>query len=82
MNKNNTFKLSRSIAQLVPFHLPLKKEERRQTTKRDIHNKVGNNNGNNSDSKYSVLSIDLYIFYLKQTLRFRASLNFLKNQPL
>jgi hypothetical protein len=51
MNKNNTFKLSRSIAQLVPFHLPLKKEERRQTTKRDIHNKVGNNNGNNSDSK-------------------------------
>jgi hypothetical protein len=26
-NKSNTFKLGRSIAQLVPFHLPVKQKE-------------------------------------------------------
>jgi hypothetical protein len=47
MNKNNTFKLGRSIAQIAPFHrIPIKKQQHR-----DNHNEVGNNNGNNSDSK-------------------------------
>jgi hypothetical protein len=27
---NNTFKLGRSIAQLVPFHLPIKKEQQKE----------------------------------------------------
>ncbi len=36
MNKNNTFKLGRSIAQMVPFHrIPIKKQKRKEiiTTK-------------------------------------------------
>jgi len=47
MSKNNTFKLGRSITQIVLFHLPIKKEQKQ----RDNHNKVGNNNGNNSNCK-------------------------------
>jgi len=31
MNKNNTFKLGRSIAQLVPFHrIPVKKQQQQR----------------------------------------------------
>jgi len=29
-NKNNSFKLGRSIAQIVPFHLPIKKQQQEQ----------------------------------------------------
>jgi hypothetical protein len=43
---NNTFKLGRSIVKVAPFRIPIKKQKRR-----DNHNKVGNNNGNNSNSK-------------------------------
>jgi hypothetical protein len=46
---NNTFKLGRSIAQLVPIHTPIKKE--RQEQRKEIITTVGNNNGNNSESK-------------------------------
>jgi hypothetical protein len=47
MNKNNTLKLGRSIAQIAPFHrIPIKKQQHKE-----IINEVGNNYGNNSDSK-------------------------------
>jgi hypothetical protein len=42
------FRLGKSIATIVPFQRPIKKERQQ---KEIITTKVGNNNGNNSDSK-------------------------------
>ena len=65
-NKINSFKLGRSIAQIVPFSQPNKETTTR--TKRDIHNKVGNNNASNSDSKDCCFNLmDLIYFVTSQS---------------
>jgi hypothetical protein len=37
---NNTFKLGRSITKIVPFHLPIKKQQEQQPKQREITNKL------------------------------------------
>ena len=48
MNKNNTYKLSTATASILPFHIPIKKE---QEQKRDNYTQTSDCNGSNTDSQ-------------------------------
>ena len=69
-NKNNIFKLGRSIAQST---ISVTNKETTTRTKRDNHNKAGNNYGNNSDSKDCCFSLmDLRSNFLSPHCKFKG----------